>query len=301
MPTRAPDYEQAALGLILDRMEVEDVGGNPARLAAAIHRQLDDDGPVPVMAIARALDIHEIRQESLVGLEAALVTTAERGEGAIVVSQAASRQRQRFSIGHELGHFLNPRHHGAWDGAFRCDRTDMQGRSRSPGLRRPTAYEVQERQANEFAIELLAPRRRIKEFLDSDPTLAAALELAKGIDISREAAFRRYAELHDANIAIVFARHDRFTYAVRGRSFPKLTLQNGLPMPWLPQDASADLLTDIEETGSSDWIDTSAPGKMSAQTLYQDDQRSTTLLICHQDEDDENASVEDAASRFGRF
>jgi Zn-dependent peptidase ImmA (M78 family) len=42
--------------------------------------------------------------------EGALLTTAERDTGAIVVNKNASPQRQRFTLAHELGHLLNPWH-----------------------------------------------------------------------------------------------------------------------------------------------------------------------------------------------
>ena len=49
--------------LALDRMEIEEAGPNPERLAAAIHAQLQlKAGPVPVYEIAEALDIVEIRE-----------------------------------------------------------------------------------------------------------------------------------------------------------------------------------------------------------------------------------------------
>ena len=200
-----------------------------------------------------------------------------------------------------LGHFLNPRHSGAWEDGFRCDRGDLSGRVRSSVKRAPTRYEVQERQANTFAIELLAPRRRLRPYLDADPDLRHALELAKGLDISREAAFRRFAELHDASVAIVFAHRDRFSYAIRGRSFPALALTRKAQMPWLPQLSSAQMYTDVEEAESTDWVQTPMSGPMYAQTLYQDEQRSTTLLICDDAEDDEGGGIEDAAARLGRF
>ena len=97
--------------LQLDRMAIEDVGSNPERLAAAIHDQLGlAKGPVPVAAIAAALDIVEIWTAATRGLEGALVTTEERSEGIIMVRAGATPQRRRFTVGHELGHFLNPGH-----------------------------------------------------------------------------------------------------------------------------------------------------------------------------------------------
>src|SRR3954447_17151217 len=75
-------------------MAIEDVGCNPERLAAAIHDQLGlAKGPVPVAAIAAALDIVEIRTAATRGLEGALVTTEERSEGIIMVRAGATSQR----------------------------------------------------------------------------------------------------------------------------------------------------------------------------------------------------------------
>jgi len=51
-------------------MEIEDSGPNPERLAAAIHLQLQhSNGPVPVYEIAKALDVVEIREARMGGLE----------------------------------------------------------------------------------------------------------------------------------------------------------------------------------------------------------------------------------------
>jgi len=73
----------------------------PEKLAAAIHRQLGErDGPVPVHAIARVLDIVEIRQEPIANLEGALITTPERDIGHILVNANSSWQRRRYSLSH---------------------------------------------------------------------------------------------------------------------------------------------------------------------------------------------------------
>ena len=61
--------------LNLDRMAIEEVGGHPERLAGAIHDQLPGlTGPVPVVEIALALDIEEIRETPLMSFEGALIT-----------------------------------------------------------------------------------------------------------------------------------------------------------------------------------------------------------------------------------
>src|SRR3954452_22317214 len=102
-------------------MAIEDVGSNPERLAAAIHDQLGlAKGPVPVAAIAAALDIVEIRTAATRGLEGALVTTEERSEGIIMVRAGETSHPRRSTVGHELGHFLNPEHKTTAETGLAC-------------------------------------------------------------------------------------------------------------------------------------------------------------------------------------
>src|SRR3546814_5487495 len=94
-----------------DLIEIESAGADPARLAAAIIKQLPNiSGAVPVYDIARALDIEEIREERLTSFEACLLTDRHKSHGSILVNAASSPRRRRYSVGHELGHFLNERH-----------------------------------------------------------------------------------------------------------------------------------------------------------------------------------------------
>src|SRR5690242_4972028 len=112
--------------LTLDRMAIEEAGLNPVRLAEAIHAQLGDrEGAVPIQEIAASLDIDEIRERPLSNLEAALVTTPERDRGRVLLNSRSSRQRRRFSLGHELLHFLNPVHEQTSADGFHCTRRDM--------------------------------------------------------------------------------------------------------------------------------------------------------------------------------
>lgn len=146
--------------LDLDRIALEDVGGNPEKVADAIASQLGrPSGPVPVHRIALSLDIQEIREEPLTNLEAALVTTLEKSEGQILINSASSRKRRRFSVGHELFHFLSSWHKPTSPKGFECTREDM------IVMDADTVHRRQESEANRFAIELLAPTRLVAPFL----------------------------------------------------------------------------------------------------------------------------------------
>jgi hypothetical protein len=142
---------------------------------------------VPIHAIARALDIVDIREEPLRSIEGALIMRPDRDVGAILANANSSRQRRRYTVAHELGHFLNLWHQPANEGGFACTTEDLGtpwgGVSRDAGRHR-----LQESQANRFAIELLAPATRVKPLLKGIPDLEQVIAVSADLDISKEAA-----------------------------------------------------------------------------------------------------------------
>ncbi|EAQ35368.1 hypothetical protein NB311A_13666 [Nitrobacter sp. Nb-311A] len=278
----------------LDRMAIEDVGLNPQRLAQAIHEQLAGlNGAVPIYEIAAALDIDEIREEPLSNLEAALVTMPERDRGRILLNSRSNRQRRRFSLSHELLHFLNPTHEQTSVGGFRCTRQDMR---LSSGDKIGDRHRRQESEANSFAIELLTPRNRLKPFLCGNPKLAQVVAMAREFDISREAAARRFVELHPDDLAVVFCRDNRFLYAACGREFPRLSITAGEQCD-LGQPVQA-TISGFDEVAPDDWLHPPQHAiELSAQTLWQANGHSITLLRADQSDDDE-AGLDDTFERL---
>lgn len=203
------------MSLSLDRVEIESVGSDPARLAGALLDQLPGlDGAVPMREVALALDILDIREAPLQGLEACLQTDRHKSRGQIVVNAASSPRRQRFSIAHELGHFLNERRLPIREVQFACSRRDMVDPAGDLRHRR------QEMEANSFAIEVLAPRSLLGRHLNPAAELQHALAMHKRFDISREAAVRRYVALHTDCLAAVFTEGGRVRYIEKGEGFP---------------------------------------------------------------------------------
>lgn len=281
--------------LKLDRIALDDVGANPQRLAQAIHAQIGEaPGPVPICEIATALDIVTIREEPLTNIEGALVAPPERGYGAILVNARSKPQRRRFTIGHELGHFLNPWHRPSTPDGFRCARADMVITSVT-GQNRQLR---QEAEANAFAIELLAPSKWVRRYIAAKIDLAQVLAMAEALEISREAAARRYVELHDQPLAVVFSRHFRFLYCERGTSFPPLSLRKNCDLPDLPQMRGNSPLSEVEYAEPQDWLMHPAGIELSAQTLYQQGDYAMTLLRADLPDDEDTPSIDDTVERF---
>jgi len=211
--------------LNLERFELADIHV-PDRLAHKVHEQVGrSDGPVPVDDIAHALDITEVRREALDGMEGMLLTDRARSTGAILVNTARGLRRARFSIAHELGHFLLERHVLSSGVGFGCTADDMNER------RVGAQNHWQETEANTFAINLLAPSYKLVPALANDPDLDALRVLARDLDISMEALVRRYVSLADNALCAIWTHRGKVRTTAKSRSFPWLPFTKGDALP----------------------------------------------------------------------
>jgi hypothetical protein len=125
------------------------------------------------------------------------------------------------------------------------------------------------------------------------------LTVASEFDISREAAARRYVELHSDNLAVVFCKDSRFLYSDNGRDFPRLSLR---------RDHECDVgqfrqgtVSDFEEVASEDWlVPDDRAVELSAQTLWQVGGHSMTLLRAILPDDEDDPGFDDSFERFTR-
>lgn len=241
--------------LALDRMAIEEAGPNPERLAAAIHDQLrHQGGEVPVAAVAKALDITEIREARLESIEGALLAPADRNMGAILVNSDSSYARRRFTLAHEPAHFLNPWHRPEnSSGSFACSRADLATPWRKLPISASRHY-TQEAEANRFAIEVLAQLRLVRPYLRGVPDLAKVLTLSDALGLSREAAARRYVELHAQPCALVFSADGVVRYVEGGPAFPFVSCRLGQRLIALPEPVDATGLSAHEDGAAQDWL-----------------------------------------------
>jgi IrrE N-terminal-like domain len=275
--------------LKLDRMIIEEAGPNPERLAAAIHVQLDHKaGAIAVYEIAEALDIVEITEAPLEGIEGALLTTPDRNVGSNLVNSRSNRHRRRFTCSHELGHFLNLWHQLEDPSrGFSCTRGDLAAGWRKPS---PAAsrHLRQEAEANRFAIELLAPARLARPFLFGVPDLARVLCLSDTLEVSREAAARRYVELHEQPTALVFSTNGVVRYVERHPEFPFVSCRPGQRLSELPSSDGEDDLSAHVETDPRDWLARPGSGTLVIQTLRQQSGHAMTVLVLDSETGDDD-------------
>ena len=158
----------------LPEVELEITGRTPTHAANELLEKAGVSGPpVPVEELARrcgVLVLYRDLPDSLSGLVFAL-----DGGGVIGINARHHLNRQHFSLAHELGHFLLGHHQGGIgnEDRFHIDSSDAM----------PPGYDAgAERSANEFAAELLMPRKFVSAAFHetTDPgDLAAQFEVSE--------------------------------------------------------------------------------------------------------------------------
>ncbi|MDI1258264.1 ImmA/IrrE family metallo-endopeptidase [Aquabacterium sp.] len=246
----------------------------PDQLVAEIIRQNPNlPIPVPIEEIARLSGINRIEAFSSEGFEGALIANATKSAGAIFFSALSPRPRQRFTIGHELGHFLLPWHRQT---SFSCTAEDIGGRANKE-------WEIQ---ANQFAAELLMPAQLVKNKLHSlkDPELAHIVQLRDQFGTSMEMTARRLVELSEYACAVVFSKDNTIRYAVKSEYFvERLAVRKGDRLP--TKSPSRQSATDPDEWFEIDshwWLTESSssnqPESVYEQTLVQENGHKLTLV-----------------------
>jgi len=106
----------------VSRMDLDGSGaGSPLGLVTLILKAEPQLAPpIPIETLCKQLDIIEIREHETDSFEGALITDPDKHSGIILVNSSSHKFRQRFTIGHELGHFLIPAHKPQSDKGFQC-------------------------------------------------------------------------------------------------------------------------------------------------------------------------------------
>ena len=285
--------------MTIDRMKIDDAGTNPKQLAEAITSQIGDiPSAVPVRQIAADIDIYEIREEPLTGLAGCLIVPENKSQGAIAVDSKMGEGRKRYTIAHEIGHYVNPLHQASSPEGFRCTRMDMLTDNAAPRNR----HAKMEAEANQFAAELLMPAEWVRKFLrpkvGSD--LQHIFDMAKTFEVSKEAAARRYLTFAPEPSAIVFSHRGQIRYVKKQDDFPRMSVWNGdsLPSDCYTMNNGHDRgqITDVVEAVGHHWLERSHGISLGEQTVAQQDGYCMTLLSVEFEEEEDDWE----APRFSR-
>jgi hypothetical protein len=285
--------------LKLTRLDLGGAGSPSALVTRILAAEPDLPIPVPLEDLCTCLDIVAIRDLETEGFEAALVTDLLKASGAILVAANRSRQRRRFSIAHELGHFLIPLHLPPADGTLLCSAAhlSMQNVQHADRRRRMEA------EANRFAALLLMPPPALRAALHQVRRLSLndIVRLAARFDVSKEAMARACVDYSREAIAVIVAREGRVLRCYRRDGlFHWIAPASGQPVPAgsignnrLPQGT----ISAIESCEPELWLglrDASMVAAMTEQVLWQRSGFALILLNAElrDEEDDESEAVD---------
>jgi len=194
-----------------------------AQLATLLLEHLKMAGKPDLDEVCRALGLR-VREKDLVGFEGTLVRSRTAQKGIIGVKRSVREvSRKRFTVAHEIGHFVIPYHKHL---ESTCGRAVIDRFSHD--LPRP------ELEANEFAAELLLPSKVVRNHFDlRKPSVANISAVATDFETSLTTTGWRYLDLTDAPCAMIWSRSGR---GIWYRTSDALPLK--LPLHDLPFAAS---------------------------------------------------------------
>ena len=276
------------------RLDLDGTGSPLGLIGKILAAEPDLPIPVPIEELASSLDISEIQELTTDGFVGGLVTDEVRSFGGILVKKGLRRGRRRFTIGHELGHFLIPTHSLPTGGQFLCSSADM----RKWAAREQDSAARFEVEANKFAAGILMPPPHFKKAVGKgqDPSLARIAELHDYFDVSQEAAARAYVNYHGATIAVAVLKGSKILriYKPTAVSFPKMCVASGDDVPpSLRQQVAMPpgSISGVTRARAEGWLETEwgvAMPQLFQQVLFQEDGFAQVLLWCDlPDADDE--------------
>ncbi len=190
-----------------------------AQLANLLLERLEVTEKPDLRKICEALGLR-IKELPLTGAHGALVRSKSASKGIICVKESLRLETQkRFTIAHEIGHFIIPYHK---DLSNVCDARTLGRFGR--GLPRP------ELEANEFAAELLLPAKLVRtSFRLETPSLETISKIATEFETGLTTAIWRFLDLTNEPCAMVWSHKGS---AVWFRASDALSVH--LPLPELP-------------------------------------------------------------------
>jgi hypothetical protein len=171
------------------------------------------------IASALQLKLQEVDSE---GFEGALIRAGNLPVGTIAL-RASTRDsgRMNFTIAHEIGHFVLPGHDQA---SLACTASDVANWADASKGREF------EREADEFAAELLMPESLVKAMSENLPPSLHVIEMiARKAGASLSAAAWRYCDLAGEKCAVIWSTDGAIQWVKRTRDFPYF-LPKGKPI-----------------------------------------------------------------------
>ncbi len=214
----------------------------PELRAKALLKLLGGRQPVQLSDLGEKIGL-EIREVASNGFDGALVRIANQPTGVIAVRKNMPPSRKRFTIAHEIGHFVLPGHD---DESRICGEEEIERAGDDQDDVEPggEADSLLEQAANEFASELLMPSPVIRRIVMRLGISIDTCELiGKLFQVSLTAAATRCVEEDEAQYngsALVVSKSQVVKYYVKSTAFSEyIEINRPIPRGSLAKQVSA--------------------------------------------------------------
>lgn len=280
----------------VSRIDLADCGSPEKLVIEILKNEPDLPIPVPIENLAFQLGITQIEPMDSDGFIGGLITNATKSTGVILIKGNLHAGRRRFTLAHELGHFLIPTHTPSHGDRFLCSMDDLL--SLDPKV--SDARKRWEAEANRFAGLMLVPPPIFRKDANKskDPNLHEVLHLAERYEISKEVAGRCYVDFRREPVAFIVTHNGRVLRSYRRKhDFPFISVAWGEPVPrrslLMRRRHNVSETSEIDEIDAGVWLDTTW-GKR-APNLYEQvhvQQQGYALILLtlepiEEDEDDD--------------
>ncbi len=216
-------------------------------IAAALREEFGLVGKLEFDKILPALGLN-VKEVPAQGFEGALVRSRAYMRASVLIKQSIrERTRKRFTIAHEIGHYVLHQEQNR----LSCGTADIE--QWRDGDKNP------EREADEFASELLLPTAELRTFVGTKwPSFALIEACSETFDVSLMATARKYVDVAAQSCAVVWSkdgvirwahRSGTFNYWVRvGQPLGEECLATKLP-------AAPGRHSEIEDVAAGEWLE----------------------------------------------
>lgn len=254
--------------------------------------------PLPIEELARIAGIENIEYKEGLPFEGMLVVD----HSAIVINKS-NNQRERFTIGHEIGHFLIP-HHRLKKRSFRCEKKDTSSHNMASG----SNVEKIEVEANRFASSILMPQKEFTKAIGGrDFCMSEIVRIAIMFDTSIQATCIKYAQVSGKKLLFIVTKGLFVEKILRSGGFPRLSIsiQKGSPISpraiTVREANNKEKISEIEEIDETIWLEGRLTNnqKLWEQSYKQEgDYRITALYVEESESMDEDEIYAEEQSRW---
>lgn len=187
-------------------------------LAKLLLEKLKITGKPDLDAVCKELGlrVHEVPS---VGFDGTLVRSKSVQKGVIGVRESIrERGRKRFTVAHEIGHFVIPSHRFLKNV---CAASIIDAYRRT--LNKP------ELEANQFAAEFLLPGPAVRARFEGEPSFAKISRVAEEFETSLSATARRFIDLTELSVALLWQQDSRVEWFHKSESFTFFLPLEGIP------------------------------------------------------------------------